>query len=97
VRGWFGNALIIGLIFGVSMLGYYRTTAEVRDIATETHAWACAFKGGLRQDYLVTRDFMRDVRFGRRDPIRGITRVDLLDGQRRRLDRIAETRTLDCS
>jgi hypothetical protein len=97
MKGWFVNVLVIGFIFGLSLLGYYRTTAEVRDIATETHAWACAFKGGLRQDYLVTRDFMRDVRFGRRDPIRGITRADLLDSQRRRLARIDETRTLDCS
>lgn len=85
-------------IVAVIAAGYVRNQdATVSKAAIETHTWACAFKNGLRQDYLATRRYIIDVRRGRRQLIPGITMADLRDGQERRLGRILETRSLDCT
>lgn len=94
---WIANVVIVVLVIVASVVVYQHTDARTARAAAETHTWACAYKNGLRQDYLATRAFVIDIKRGLRELPAGFTMTDIRDSQQRRLKRIAETRTLDCS
>lgn len=85
------------MLFAFTIYEQNRHQIQVAQIANETHTWACSFKNSTRQDYLATRRFALKIRNGERELPAGFTWADIRDAQKRRLDRIAEMRALDCT
>ena len=85
-------ALIVVAILGAFWYGQQR---GLKAVAVETHDALCTLKQDIAQRQQSTKDFLADVRSGAREPIAGISNVDLqrsIDNQQATLDALASLR-----
>lgn len=96
MRAWAVNALVVALVLVVG--AYARSTdQETERLAAETHSALCAFKGDVAERQRTARQYLADVRSGRREPIPGITVAEIAEAVRTRQDTLDALSSLDCT
>lgn len=89
IARWALNFTLIVVLAGVGVWQYSRTNQAEQAL--------CALRTDLEVRVDSSRKYLRDLDAGKRDPIPGISRVDIVTGIRNQERTIGALQVLDCN
>lgn len=89
VRPWVVNVLVVAVLLVAGVWNYSQ--------ATQAETALCALRLNLEQRVTDSRQYLTDVRSGKRKPIPNITTADINTGIRNQQQTIAALNNLDCT